>query len=102
MRRDRRSISSRISTRDAKAAKQFLLTTLTASHTSLPRVMNVDKNAASPKACAELKAEGKLPKRCELRQIKYRGNLIEQDHRFLKRLTKPGMGFVSLETAWRT
>ncbi len=29
-------------------------------------------------------------------------NLIEQDHRFIKRLTKPGMGFFSFETAWRT
>jgi transposase, IS6 family len=28
--------------------------------------------------------------------------LVEQDHRFIKRLTKPGMGFFSFETAWRT
>jgi transposase-like protein len=34
--------------------------------------------------------------------VKYLNNLIEQDHRFIKRLTKPGMGFFSLETAWRT
>lgn len=34
--------------------------------------------------------------------MKYLNNLIEQDHRFIKRLTKPGMGFLSLETAWRT
>jgi len=32
---------------------------------------------------------------CELRQVKYLNNLIEQDHRFIKRLTKPGMGFFS-------
>jgi transposase-like protein len=38
----------------------------------------------------------------ELRQVKYLNNLIEQDHRFIKRLTKPGMGFFSFETAWRT
>jgi transposase, IS6 family len=36
------------------------------------------------------------------RQVKYLNNLIEQDHRFIKRLTKPGMGFFSFETAWRT
>ena len=30
-----------------------------------------------------------------------RNNLIEQDHRLIKRLVKPGMGFFSLETAWR-
>jgi transposase-like protein len=38
----------------------------------------------------------------ELRQVKYLNNVIEQDHRFIKRLTKPGMGFFSFETAWRT
>ena len=38
----------------------------------------------------------------ELRQVKYLNNLIEQDHRFIKRLTKPGMGFFTFETAWRT
>lgn len=89
-------------TRDAKAAKQFLLTTLAASHTSEPRVINVDKNAAYPKALAELKAAGLIPESCELRQVKYLNNLVEQDHRFMKRLTKPGMGFFSFETAWRT
>lgn len=62
----------------------------------------MDKNAAYPKAFAELKAPGDLPESCELRQVKYLNNLIEQDHRFIKRLTKPGMGFFSFETAWRT
>jgi transposase, IS6 family len=89
-------------TRDAKAAKQFLLKALTASHTSEPRVINVDKNAAYLKAFNELKAAGIISKSCKLRQVKYRGNLIEQDHRFIKRLTKPGMGFFSDLTAWRT
>jgi len=67
-----------------------------------PRVINVDKNAAYPKAIADLKAAGILPASVELRQVKYLNNLIEQDHRFIKRLTKPGMGFFSFETAWRT
>ena len=66
------------------------------------RVINVEKNAASPKAIAELKAAGMLAESVELRQINYLKNLIEQDHRFLKRLVKPGMGFFSFETAWRT
>ena len=38
------------STRDAQAAKQFFLKTLVTSHISEPRVINVDKNAAYPKA----------------------------------------------------
>ncbi len=32
----------------------------------------------------------------------YLNNLVEQDHRFIKRLVKLGMGFFSSETAWRT
>jgi transposase, IS6 family len=43
-----------------------------------------------------------MPDGCELRQSKYLNNLIEQDHRFIKRLVKLGMGFFSFETAWRT
>jgi transposase-like protein len=69
---------------------------------STPRVINVDKNAAYPKAIADLKAAGMLPERVELRQVKYLNNLVEQDHRFIKRLVKPGMGFFSIETAGRT
>jgi transposase-like protein len=88
--------------RDAQAAKRFLAKALGASHTNELRVINVDKNAAYPKAFNELKGEGHIRQACELRQVKYLNNLIEQDHRFIKRLTKPGMGFFSFETAWRT
>ena len=88
--------------RDAKAARGFFAKALDASHTVLPRVITVAKNAASPKAVTELKAAGMLPVACELRQSKYLNNLVEQDHRFMKRLVKPGMGFFSFETAWRT
>jgi transposase-like protein len=112
-------------TRDAEAATDFFLKALhsttdgtpqshpvekqmaqsaTAANPAIgaPRVINVDKNAAYPKAIAALKAAGVLPEHVAWRQVKYRNNLIEQDHRFIKRLTKPGMGFFSFETAWRT
>jgi IS6 family transposase len=56
----------------------------------------------NPKALKELKTGGVLAASCELRQSKYLNNLVEQDHRFIKRLVKPGMGFFSFETAWRT
>src|ERR1700687_279500 len=71
-------------------------------NTSVPRVINVDKNAASPQAIADLKGSGMIPEAVELRQVKYLNTLIEQDHRFLKRLVKPGMGFFSFETARQT
>lgn len=70
-----------------------------APHTQEPRVINVDKNAAYPKAIDEMKAEEELPKSVELRQNKYLNNFIEQGHRFIKRLTKLGMGFYSFNTA---
>lgn len=89
-------------TRDAAAAKRFFSEVLGASHTVVPRVITVDKNAAYPKALGEFKAEGSVPEECELRQVKYLNNIVEQDHRFIKRLVKPGMGFFSLQTAWRT
>jgi len=54
------------STRDAQAAKQFFLKTLAASHTSKPRGINVDKNAAYPNAFNELKVEGKISKRHQM------------------------------------
>jgi len=38
----------------------------------------------------------------QLRQVKYLNNIVEQDHRFLKRLIKPGPGFFSFESAWWT
>jgi transposase, IS6 family len=53
-------------TRDAEAAKCFFSKTLAASHTVEPRVINVDKNAAYPKAFNELKAAGMLPESGEL------------------------------------
>jgi IS6 family transposase len=89
-------------TRDTAAAKRFFAKALGAAHTLTPRVITVDNNAAYPKALTELKATGAMPAACELRQVKYLNNLIEQDHRFIKRLVKPGLGFGSFKTAWRT
>jgi putative transposase len=38
----------------------------------------------------------------EIRQIKYLNNILEQDHRFIKRITKPMMGFKALHSASTT
>src|SRR5258707_12576256 len=72
-------------TRDAEAAKQFFRKTLGAAHTTSPRVITVDKNAAYPRAMRELKATGELPESNALRQGKYVNNIVEQDHPFIKR-----------------
>ncbi len=88
--------------RDAQAAKRFFRKGLNAAHTQEPRVINVDKNAAYPKAIDELKEKEELSEQVELRQNKYLNNIVEQDHRQIKRLVKPGMGFGSFNTARRT
>jgi IS6 family transposase len=89
-------------TRDAQAAQAFFEKTLGAPHTVQPRVINVDKNAAYPKAVETLKTLERLAPGCELRQVKYLNNLIEQDHRFIKRRTRPGLGFFAFDPAQRT
>jgi len=88
--------------RDARAAKRFLYKTLKATHNQQPRVVTVDENPAYPKAIAELKAKQVFPQTIELRRRRYLNNIVEQDHRFIKRLVKPGMGFGSFNTARRT
>ena len=65
-------------------------------------MINVDKNAAYPAAFQELQAEGVLPRHCHLRQCKFLNNVVEQDHRILKRRVKLAMGCGSFRTAWRT
>ncbi len=88
--------------RDARSAERFFRKTLNATHTPTPRVVNVDKNAAYPPAVDHLKTNEQLPKTTQLRQVKYLNNQVEPDHRFIKRLTKPGLGFGSFNTARQT
>jgi len=88
--------------RDAEAAKRFLRKALKAVHNQEPRVINVDKNAAYPKAIDEVKEQEELSQGLKLRQNKYLNNRIEQDHRFIKWLVKPGREFKSFNTARRT
>jgi IS6 family transposase len=88
--------------RDAKTAKRFFRKMLKAAPHSSPRVINVDKNPAYPPAVEQLKEEGVLPNRTQLRQCKYLNNLIGQDHRFIKRRVNAGLGFFSFKTAGRT
>src|SRR4051812_15161895 len=89
-------------TRDAVSAKRFFRKALRARHAVPPRVINVDKNLSYPNAVGKLKKKGTLPKECQLTPIKYLNNLIEQDHRFIKRRTNPGLGFWAFDTASRT
>ena len=88
--------------RDAKAAKRFFRKMLKAASHSSPRVINVDKNPAYPPAVEQLKEEGTLPSRTQLRRCKYLNNLVEQDHRFIKRRVNAGLELFGYKTAGRT
>ena len=88
--------------RDAAAAKRFFRKALAQPHTGNPRTITVDKNPAYPRAMAEMKRTGELWRFSRLRQCKYLNNIVEQDHRRIKRLVRPGLGFASLPTARRT
>jgi IS6 family transposase len=71
-------------------------------HTVNPRTITVDKNAAYPRAITEMKKGGERWRCSRLREIKYLNNIVEQDHRNVKRLTNPGLGFGNFWTARRT
>ncbi|HDR7660363.1 TPA: IS6 family transposase, partial [Bacillus wiedmannii] len=86
-------------TRDHKAAKRFFKKALRSFHVSKPRVITVDKNPAYPMAIEELKKEKKMPVGIQIRQVKYLNNIVEQDHRFIKRRVRSMLGLKSFKTA---
>jgi IS6 family transposase len=88
--------------RDIHAAKRFFKKALSSPHNQLPRVITVDKNPAYPPAIEQLIVEKKLSKGTIIRQAKYLNNIVEQDHRFIKKITNPMMGFKSFRTAEQT
>src|SRR5918994_2455626 len=88
--------------RDAAGAKRFFRKAYKPTANLSPRVINVEKNPAYPVAIKELKAEGTLSKRSRLRQCRYLNNIVEQDHRTVKRRARLAMGYGSFRTAWKT
>lgn len=89
--------------RTRRAAAQFFRKTVTKRpNLTIPRVINVDKHPAYIGATRDMKKAKLLPERCRLRQSQYMNNLIEQDHRFIKRQIRPGLGFGSYATAGKT
>ena len=88
--------------RDAVAAKRFFQRALRAPGHPRPRVINVDGNRSYPKVVAELKTAGKLGRRCRCRTCPYLNNIVEQDHRAIKRRVNASQGFRSFQGARRT
>jgi transposase, IS6 family len=88
--------------RHAVAARRFFRKALKQSHTVSPRTITVDKNAAYPITTKAMKRGGELWRLAKLRQVKFLNNIVEQDHRRIKRLVRPGLGFKSFTSASQT
>ncbi len=73
-----------------------------ADHRRLPLSINVDKNASYPDAFSASQQEKVLPMDCQLRRVKYLNNVIEQDHRFIKKKVRAAQCFKRFQTAERT
>ena len=88
--------------RDVSAAKRFFRKMMRAEHRRLPFSISVDKNAAYPEAFSASQVEKLVPQDCKLRRVKYLNNVIEQDHRFVKKQVRASQCFKRFHTAERT
>ena len=88
--------------RDAATAQRFLTKALGGENHPHPRVINTDKYAAYPPAIVQLKDEGVLEENCQHRLVQYLNNVLEQDHRAIKRRVRASQHFRSFWGAWRT
>jgi IS6 family transposase len=87
--------------RDVPAAKRFFKRLMRADHRRLPFTIGTDKHASYPEAFATSVKEKVLPPDCKLRRVKYLNNVIEQDHRAIRRMWRAMQCFRSFHTAER-
>jgi transposase-like protein len=87
--------------RDVNAAKTFFRKTLMGNR--LPVSVTIDKSGAN-NAALEHFANNRFTgeRRFKIRQVKYINNILEQDHRHIKRITNPMGCFRKMHTAKRT
>jgi putative transposase len=83
--------------RDAAAAKAFFRKAF--KHNGYPEKVTIDKSGSNIAALSSANKVLPKDKQIEVRQIKYLNNIIEQDHRFIKKRTKPMLGFKSFHSA---
>ena len=81
--------------RDRKAALRFLRKAIDPS--GLPEKITLDKSSANTAAIDDYNTDHETA--IELRQAKYLNNIVEQDHRAIKRKTRPLLGFKSFCSA---
>ena len=83
--------------RDAVAAKAFFRKAF--KNHGLPKKVTIDKSGSNISALNSANKELDEKQQIEVRQIKYLNNIIEQDHRFIKKRIKPMLGFKSFHSA---
>ena len=81
--------------RDTVAARRFFEKTM--RQNGDPEKVTMDKSGANKAAMDAINKDRDVP--IEVRQVKYLNNIVEQDHRFVKRVTKPMLGFKTFRTA---
>src|SRR6266446_6898333 len=84
--------------RDEQATKRFL--TQAIRRHGVPEKITIDGSAANEAAIKSYKAEHGTA--ITIRKIKYLNNIVEQDHRGVKRVTRPMLGFKAFEAAQDT
>jgi transposase-like protein len=88
--------------RDAAAAKRLFRKALRDPSHPQPRVINTDQARLYGSAIAAVKEEGTLRRRCRHRPVQYLNNILEQDHRAIKRRVKAKQSFREFQAARRT
>ena len=88
--------------RDADAAKRLFRKSLSDPRRPQPRVINTDQAPIYGSAIQDLKKEGALRPRCRHRPVQYLNNILEQDHRAIKRRVNAKQGFREFQAARRT
>jgi putative transposase len=81
--------------RDKQAALRFFRKAI--RQHGLPDKVTIDQSGANKAALDALQEES--GHKIEIRQSKYLNNLIEQDHRAIKRIIRPMLGFKSFRSA---
>jgi putative transposase len=87
-------------TRDTQAAQSFFEKAIGSS--GQPEKVNMDKSGANLAGLEEVNKDLPEGQKIGIRQVKYLNNMIEQDHRGIKRITKPMLGFKSFVCAAAT
>ena len=82
--------------RDRAAALRFLEKAI--GQNGLPELINIDKSGANTAGIEDYN-DAHEGVEIEIRQCKYLNNIVEQDHRNIKRRTRPMLGFKSFRTA---